>query len=425
MPHPDNYVLRAALTEDRRGLLAAMMGAVQSRGIAVEVDLLARTITDVAGVLERAALGSSVSEDDLGGLRTQWAQWSRNGHDVSRLRSGFEAAIRMAYARLSSHFSQFDAAPAGEQRHLFDALALGVLATLTAFERAAMAGEQDSRADQVEPSAASSVNFVSRLLGASAGEAWLGAEAEAAALGLDLSGPAGLVLLLPGQGDQTALRQLAHSLADSSSVLEGPLRHEPVAHFVNVVQPSDPQPWETIIEAYSSAVASQPGARLVSAPASGVLDVPVAYARCLRPLRMVRLIPTNGPHIDAGTLQLWQTLDTAPAIERVTLFETVLGLLVDEGRGDLLRTLDGLVVSGSQDRTAELLGLTRRTVNRQVGQITTLTGYDWSDHRQRPAILVAVLCRWLAAMRPSSYDEGTFGPPPNFSAMGLRTVRHA
>lgn len=374
-------------------------------------DALASGVGLIAGALFKCFAEEPLTNIDLVQLREVGGHWSELGMDKGDQAAVVTTTMAIAY-RFVVHAADRSTFPrASDRRAAIEDLGIAVLRTQPLLLHALVArGIELGRRDETDEGAAS---VIDRLLTASPDE-WPIIEADAQALGL--SERVGVVVLIaPRPAFEPDLGRVARLVCEATGGASGTQHAQPVPHSALVLA-ADNEEWGAVIGEVEAAVADT--GLLFVAPQSPVAlrQIPHSHELCRRNLSFACVVPPRGPRVDLAVLQMCRVKSAAPVLELAQLFQSVAGGLV-ERRPDLLHLLDALVAVGPYREVEAALGRRERSISRDVGTIKDETGYDWLTGWGRYTLSEVTICRWLAAMSLSGYDEAIWGPLPRTSQL--------
>lgn len=288
-------------------------------------------------------------------------------------------------------------------------------------------GHADGRAAAVPDDVSPAVLLLDRLLaGPLDDDEWPSVEAEARSLGIHPPDTLVIALLVARRGaDLAAARDTAHRLAADAPerLWAGPAKHDGLPHVVLLLALGAGEAFADALGRVQEGIPDDGRLFLHALPyAVDLAQVPRAYERTRRTVEYAFIVPPRSRRLDPGILQMCRFMASAPAVERIELFETVLGPVLRHSRAaELLHILDVLVATGTLKAAREALGVSGGTLTSRCRLIAELTGYDFGESWGRHVLSQAVVCRWLAARDRAAYNERTWGPRTRVGA--LRAVR--
>lgn len=224
-------------------------------------------------------------------------------------------------------------------------------------------------------------------------------ERRAAALGIDLRVPHGLLLLaLPeAAGDVAdALRTTRDALVDRlPDVLDGSVRMAPTVHAVIVVPAPTADDWQRAVDLAVEVAARQRVLVLAADPVRGASGIHAAYTDAVRLVRIVRRVGTRPGVLRPDDLVVYRFLDAAGAEEGRRLVRRVLGPVLEqpaEWRGKLLGALRAMATTnGVLTDAADYLQVHEKTVRYRLRRLEELTGLDVARPLDRLQLDTALL----------------------------------
>jgi sugar diacid utilization regulator len=224
-------------------------------------------------------------------------------------------------------------------------------------------------------------------------------ERRAAALGIDLRVPHGLLLLaLPeAAGDTTeALRTTRDALVDRlPHALDGSVRTTPTVHAVIVVPVPTTGDWQRAVDLAAEVAAGPRVLVLAAGPSPGASGIHTAYTDAARLVRVVRRVGTPPGVLRPDDLVVYRFLDAAGAEEGQRLVRRVLGPVLDlppDAREKLLGALRAMAAAnGVLTDAAELLLVHTKTVRYRLRRLEELTGLDVTRPLDRLQLDTALL----------------------------------
>lgn len=209
-------------------------------------------------------------------------------------------------------------------------------------------------------------------------------ERRAAALGIDLRVPHGLLLLALPQaaGDaaealRTTRDALVHRLPD---VLDGSVRATPTVHAVIVVPAPTERHWQHAVDLAVEQTAEHGVLVLAGEPSRGASRIHADYKDAARLVRIVRRVGTPPGLLRPADLVVYRFLDAAGPEEGRAFVRRVLGPVLDlasDQRRKLLGALQAMArKNGVLTEAAEALLVHTKTVRHRLRRLEELTGLD-------------------------------------------------
>jgi hypothetical protein len=204
----------------------------------------------------------------------------------------------------------------------------------------------------------------------------------AAALGLDLSIPHGVMLLIAtaDAGGRLARRRAALALARRIGAI--PAGSGAMGYTVLLIPaPIGGEAWSDALEA-ARAVAGSEMTALVANPAVGPKLIHEAFDEAVSVVQIAHEL-SIGPIVHVNDLRPHRVLKGIPVAERQWFLQKTVGSILrcpTQRRMRLLDTLAAVRACGGQQKdAAELLEIDRETVRRRVRDIEQLTGREATD----------------------------------------------
>lgn len=228
-------------------------------------------------------------------------------------------------------------------------------------------------------------------------------ERRAAALGIDLRVPHGLLLLTPpaDAGDAVdTLRTTKDALVDRlPDALDGSVRGMPTVHAVVAVPVADDHRWQHAIDLAVEVAREARVLVLAAEPQRAASGIHTSYTDAARVVRIVRRLGTPGTPLRPEELGLHRFLDAAGADEGRAFVRRVLGPVLElapDHREKLLGALRALAqAQGVLADAAEALVVHTKTVSYRLRRLEELTGLDPARPLDRLQLDAAVLLREL------------------------------
>ncbi|HEX2039809.1 MAG TPA: helix-turn-helix domain-containing protein [Acidimicrobiales bacterium] len=224
-------------------------------------------------------------------------------------------------------------------------------------------------------------------------------ERRAAALGIDLRVPHGLLLLaLPADAGEVTevLRATKDALVDRlPDALDGSVRGTPTVHAVVAVPVPSEWEWQHAVEVAVEIAADEGVLVLAAEPRPTAGGIHASYKDAARLVRIVRRVGRRPGALRPDDLRMLRFLDAAGPEEGRAFVRRVLGPVLDlrpDQRHKLLATLRALAQSGGAlSEAADLLLVHAKTVGYRLRRLGELTGLDPARPLDRLQLDIAAL----------------------------------
>jgi sugar diacid utilization regulator len=209
-------------------------------------------------------------------------------------------------------------------------------------------------------------------------------ERRAAALGIDLRVPHGLlVLTLPADAGEATdpVRSAKDALVDRlPDALDGSVRGVPTVHAVIAVPVPTERDWEGAVHTAQLLAADAGVLVLAAGPCTAASGIHAGYSDAARVVPIVRRVGTPARAVRPEELHLHRFLDAAGPEEGRAFVRRVLGAVLGQQadqRDKLLGALRGLAQSGGvRGEAAQVLAVHSKTVAYRLRRLHELTGLD-------------------------------------------------
>jgi sugar diacid utilization regulator len=224
-------------------------------------------------------------------------------------------------------------------------------------------------------------------------------ERRAAALGIDLRVPHGLLLLTltASEGEATeALRTTKDALVDRlSHALDGSVRGAPAVHAAIAVPAPTVHDWRRAVDVAAGMAVEHGVLVLAVDPVTGATGIHDCYRDAAHLVPIVRLVGTPSTVMRPDDLLVYRFLHAAGPTEGKAFLRRVLGPVLDlrtDQRRKLLAALRATAgAGGTLAEAAEALLVHAKTVRYRLRRVEELTGFDTTRPLDRMQLDTAAL----------------------------------
>lgn len=342
--------------------------------------------------------------DELVTVHVIGAQRARQGMPVDHLIDRMRAALRVGWERL------LDLADDDAGLALVRDLSLRHMQFMHDVLDAVETGYATEREQRLSGRVRAQAAFVDRLLEGQ----WDSDEdiqAQASALGHDLSRLSGLLVLLPGGSQDTeGLRAAAADLsAKVVGAVEGPMRTLPALHIVTLLPVASTAAWS---QAMATVAEVADDHRLVIVPVEPTRHASALahlYRRAQRYLLLAHSAGADRGVVTVKDLRLYAVLAGIPLADRLEFVRDMLGPVLDlpsHKSDELLETLEvvyrrrGRIIEAAAD-----LHLHQNSIRYRLNRIEQLTGLRLDVPAERMHLELAMRLRWVAKAELATLDD--------------------